>query len=574
MKKTSAVSIASAVVIMFFFSVALNTSTVTADGDYEITHANHRLDVLYNGYVLINDTIEVSGQIADSFLLGFPNKYGPYVIRCVAYDTQDRSVTFPVNLDVPLQNRIGFYGVEIDFSTGSPQVFSVEFLLSSNLLVQDAQNATSFTLVFPGFPSLTRPAALCNVSIVLPRSAEYVGGTVEGLSYSEVSLPAFAYNESVVRFYLPDEKIQLFDVNELKRELKISESNEILGSDSYYITSKAPKTIGFVEVVLPPNASNPAVEDQFGRTMSKPTLAEINTTRYKIVFTLPVETGKPTKFTISYKLPREVYIKPLNEANSFELTVTMFQEVNYLIHQASVTFILPEGAKLLKLERAASGSSYTIERSVFQETATITEANLVSVDELSVGIAYEYNSLWSGVGPTMWVWATLIVGMVVVAVWRRPKAPVQVAVPAATAKLGPGLIRSFASSYEEKLKLVSDIDSLENRAQKGRIPRRRYKVQRKTLEARISTLSRSLEEMKEKMYSAGGHYYSLMRQLETTETEMNEVKANIKSIETRHGRGELSLEAYRKLLDEYQRHREKASATMDGILLRLREEIR
>ncbi len=574
MKKITLTSIASALVVVIFFSVALDIGLVVANGDYEITHVNHKVEVLYNGYIIINDTIEVSGQIADSFLLGFPNKYGPYIIRCVAYDSHDRSVTFPVSLEVPLQHHMGFYGVEVDFSTGSPTVFSVEFLFSSTLLVQDAENATSFTLVFPGLPSLTRTAALCNVSIVLPKSAQYVGGSVESFSYSEVNLPAFAYNESALRFYLPDEKIQLFDVTQLKRELKISEFDKISGSDSYFITNKSPKTMNYVQVTLPPNASSPIAEDQFGRTMSKPTLAETNTTRYKIEFTLPVETGKPTKFTVSYKLPREAYVKTLGEANSFELTVSMFQEVNYFIDQASVTFVLPEGAKLLSLKSASSGSSYSIEKSVFQEKVTVTGTNIVSMEGVGVGVTYEYNSLWSGLGPTLWVWATLLVGLVVVTVWRRPKAPVQVTVPSVTVKLGPELIRSFVNSYEEKLKLVGEIDSLERKVQKGRIPRRRYKVQRKTLEARIGTLSRTLEELKERMYSAGGHYSSLIRQLEIAETEMNEVQANVRSIETRHGRGELSLEAYRKLLDEYQRHRGKVAATVDGILLRLREEIR
>jgi hypothetical protein len=65
-----------------------------------------------------------------------------------------------------------------------------------------------------------------------------------------------------------------------------------------------------------------------------------------------------------------------------------------------------------------------------------------------------------------------------------------------------------------------------------------------------------------------------MRQLEIAETEINEVEANIKSIEARHSRGEISLEAHRKLLSDYLRRKEGAGTTINGILLRLREEIR
>jgi DNA repair exonuclease SbcCD ATPase subunit len=173
----------------------------------------------------------------------------------------------------------------------------------------------------------------------------------------------------------------------------------------------------------------------------------------------------------------------------------------------------------------------------------------------------------------MWMWALAIVGCAVAVVWKRPKAPVAVAVPAVAMRLRPENIKSFVDAYEEKKRITFDMDSLESRVRKGKIPRRRYKVQRKTLETRLNTLSRNLTEFKEKMRAAGGQYAELMQQLEIAETEINEVEANIKSIESRHSRGELSFEAYRKLLLDYQHRKERADTSISGILLRLREEI-
>jgi hypothetical protein len=65
-----------------------------------------------------------------------------------------------------------------------------------------------------------------------------------------------------------------------------------------------------------------------------------------------------------------------------------------------------------------------------------------------------------------------------------------------------------------------------------------------------------------------------MLQLEVAESELNEVENAVKSIESLHNRGELSLEAYRKRLDDYQHRKEKTETTINGILIRLREEIR
>jgi chromosome segregation ATPase len=129
-------------------------------------------------------------------------------------------------------------------------------------------------------------------------------------------------------------------------------------------------------------------------------------------------------------------------------------------------------------------------------------------------------------------------------------------------------------AYEEKMKITSEINSIETRVRKGKIPRRRYKVLRKTLEARLDTLSRDFEEPKAKMRAAGGKYSELMRQLEISEAQISEADTNVENIEARHARGEVTLETYRKLLSDYQRRKEEAETTIKGILLRLREEIR
>jgi hypothetical protein len=197
------------------------------------------------------------------------------------------------------------------------------------------------------------------------------------------------------------------------------------------------------------------------------------------------------------------------------------------------------------------------------------------LDKVTLGVLYEYNPLWASFRPTMWVWAAAIAGCLVGAVvWQRPKEPSRAPVSAVASKLGPEYFRSFVDTYDEKKKIDLELDSLEARMEKGRIPRQRYRVLRRTLEARLSAVSRNLTEFKERMRAAGGQYSGLMLQLEVAEAEISEVKANIKNAETLHNRGELSLEAYRNRLADYQRKKEKAETTINGILLRIREEIR
>lgn len=573
MKRTALPFIALTVGMIILMSISFDPTIARASPDYNIQHVNHTVQVLYNGYILINDTIEISGQVSDSFLMGFPHKYGPHVIRGIAYDANDNS-TLPISLGVPLEDRVGFYGVRIDLSQKTPQVLTVQFVLSNDLLTQEAENVTVFTLDFPAYPSLTKPAAVCNASVVLPEGAQYLVGTVDRFVYSTENLSAFTYNASSVTFMLDANLLQVFDVTKLNREITIHKFGEIRGSDSYYYANKGPKTVNLIDIVLPSNASDPSAQDQFGRTMNPPTPVYTRQNWYEVSLTLPMETGRSTTFTVSYSLPSEVYVRALKEANTFAVNLTLFQNLGYYVDQVTVDFVLPEGARFVSYTDAPAGDSFGIGKGVFQETVTVGRQGVFSLNSFTVGIAYDYNPLWLAFRPTMWVWALALVGCAVAIVWQWSKAPVGVAVPTTISRIRPEYVKSFVDAYEEKMKIVFEIDSLETKVQKGRIPRRRYKVQKKTLEMRLSTLSRSLTEVKERMHSSGGHYADLSRQLEIAETELNEAGANVQSIEARHGRGEISLEAYRKLLGEYQRRKEKAETAINGILLRLREEIR
>jgi len=267
------------------------------------------------------------------------------------------------------------------------------------------------------------------------------------------------------------------------------------------------------------------------------------------------------------------------DATNFNLTFPLFQGIDYYIKKASVTFVLPEGARILNFKNTLLDSVYDITKNVFQETVVISREDVsylenVLPSENVLQFTYDYNPLWSSFRPTLWMLVLAIVGCAIVVVWRRPEAPASVVASTAAVRLNLEDVRSFVDLYEEKKKITLESESLETMVHKGRIPRRRYKVRKKTLEIRLSTLSRSLSELKERMHVAGGKYADLMRQLEIAETEINEVEAGIKSIEARHSRGEISLETYRKLLTDYKHRKEKTEATINGILLRLREEIR
>jgi hypothetical protein len=555
--------------VMFVTSIA-SSKAVMANPDYNIDRVDHTVKVLSNGFVLVNDTITTSEPASGSFLIGFPYKYGPRTLHCMAHKASDRSSVFPVTLNVPLENRVGFYGVRVDLPNGAPQVFTVEFILSDSLVTQDSQNATVFTLDFPAYPSLTKPVALCNGLVNLPLVAEYIKGTVAAFNYTASNLAAFSYSPSTVTFGLGENMIQLFEIKQLTRQISISAFGDVEILDSYYVTNDAQSDAVSIDVILPPNSTVPTAEDQFGRP-AQILLIDSPPIRYRVNLTLPAKPGKSSRITVVYNLDKNVYSKPQDEANKFAYEITQFKDITYYVDEISVALTLPEGARLYS---SPAAGFYGVDKGIFTDAVTIQKQNFVSLDSFPVEIDYGYNPLWTAFRPTFWVWSIALVGCAIFVVSTRPKAPATVVLPSGAARLRPENLKTFVDSYEEKMRIMSEIDALEARVQKGRIPRRRYKVQKKTLEMRLATLSRDLGELKESMRASGGHYADLMRQLEVAETEINDAEANIKNIEVRQNRGEVTMELVRNRMEEYGRRKEKAGTTINGILLRLREETR
>ena len=112
---------------------------------------------------------------------------------------------------------------------------------------------------------------------------------------------------------------------------------------------------------------------------------------------------------------------------------------------------------------------------------------------------------------------------------------------------------------------------MDARAQKGKIPRRQYKVQRRAIEIRLETLTRNTNRLKDAFRSSSSAYADLMKQLDSAEADLTEAENNIKNLESQQSKGEISIETYKKNIADNQKRKDKAESAINGILLRLRE---
>ncbi len=583
MKKTAALFALIVFSMAMFLPFAFNNQAVNAQTTYTIQQIDQDVQVLHSGQVVVTDKIQLSGTVPSSFQIGFPYIYGSYLLKAVAYDSNNNVLS--VVSGVQLQDQTDFYGFSVSLPEGSSSTFTVAFILSNAALTS---TDTGFLLSFPAYPGLTQVAAQCNVNLALSSSVSVVSiekpdGVVNGSSYATQNLAAFTYSSGVANVSAATGYIQPVVIPSLDRQINISPSGAVTATDTYKITNSASSSISYFLINLPTSATGVVARDQFGRVLSTDVYQSTSQMLVEnVTFAVAVSSGETTVIALDYSLPSI----PHSQFTSYATDLELFPYVNYYINAASVTVTPPEGAAITAPTLSQLGSSDSITRNLFQESLKVNRAGVSNIDSLvpplgELAVTFDFNPLWIAFRPTSWMWAIAAVGIVVFAIWMRtrsskavapaPKSAAKIETEVASVeKLTPEHIKAFVDSYEEKNKLNAEIRTLDARAKHGRIPRRRYRVQRRALEVRVETLNHTIANLKDLLSRAKGSYANIISQIEEAEIELNEIQLGIETSETRHETGELSLETYRTQLADLERRKEKAEKTLNGLLQRLR----
>lgn len=550
------------------------SATSSSSVKLQISKVDHAIEIRDGGVVVINDTIRLSAIGEDiislqNFSIGLPFQYGSNLDYGFAYETSNPDVRHDVAFDVGL-GKIGFYGINVIFNSpvninaNESYEFTATFVFS-NLVSQ--RDAASFKVTFPMYPGLVQDADMVNVTVTLPDKANYQSSshsfnstTIDSvviLTRTRSPLENFTREPAWLMFTSND--FTIIEMNKIERRLTLDQWGSLFLADQYQITNKGTKTLSTLEVRLPKNAYSISVRDAVGN------LKFFRTEKSVIVnFRNPLNKNEKTRFTVAYQLPRENYVDKQGWYN-FKLTFNPFKSFNGTVRKLTITVILPEGAEF----QSASKNPNSVQKSALQEVVSFVFLNATPFHNLSFDLTYKHLVFWASFRPTLWMGVLASIVAVIAFLWHAPRAPRVTTIP-----VPPKDIRRFVDIYEKKTRRLRELESIERQASKGKISRRQYRVRKRTLENRISVMSRDLTALREKMSSAGPRYADMMRQIEVAETRLMGAEMDIRRLEARYRRGEISKEAYRRLLDEYNRRRDGAKTTIEGVLLRLREEIR
>jgi hypothetical protein len=543
---------------------------------------DHEVILLDGGQVRLNENVRLSADqpvSISSFNLGFPSKYKFNIDHVVAYESSDPENMLTVDLDVGLGT--GFYAVKINFGkdvtldTENSYSFTIVFLFS-NLIIEEIQDETTlFHLDFPAFPSLAQNISWCKSTVILPSNADFVSSyhpfnetTTGVLTLVNEPLESFYAESGNVTFQAID-TFSLYEIKEMKREITITEFDQLIVSDSYQVTNMAFERLTTFRVTLPGNASEVSARDDLDNTLTVSLETKDTTTEASITLTSSPIQNETITITVTSMVPWKNHISQTGLAN-FNLAFKSFDPANSTLKKLTVIISLPEGAKFQSVDLEPK---FKIEHtSIYRETATLTLNNVTSFQNPDFSIAYNHMLFWTAFRPTMWTGAIVLFIGVIAALWqlqaqRAPPTPVTTVLPIRLEEL-----KNYVKSYDEKRKIMQQRESLEKQAQKGKIPRRLYRVRSRTLESRLNVISRDLNILKEKIRVAGLQYAEMMRQIEVAENDLKGAEADINRAKVGYRRGELSAAAYRQSLQKAYRRRDRAQTNIDGVLIRLREQ--
>jgi hypothetical protein len=343
--------------------------------------------------------------------------------------------------------------------------------------------------------------------------------------------------------------------DEVQREIILAQEGNIYVTNAYRIINVGFWT-GTIELGFPDGAYDFEVRDEMG-TLETSTGTNVMTVTLRNI----VDTNETETLYVNYHIPWENYVSQQNGVD-YSLHFTFYEQFNSTIGKLTASIALPKGAEF----KSSTPQAANIEKIDLQETISFAFSDVAPSQDLAFEVNYKYIVFWGSFYPSIWVGILAVAAAVIVFFFGTPKT-----IATGTISVPPKDLKSFVDTYEEKTTIQSELEALEERLQKGKIPRRRYKVRKRMLDGRLSTVCRNLASLRDTIRSTGSKYEQMMREIEVAEAKLEGAERDLQRVEARYRHGEVSKGAYGKLQEEYTHRIEEAETTIDGVLLRLRE---
>lgn len=545
----------SIVTVFVYLTLAKPATVASADSPSLAIELGHHIQVRDGGLIIINDDLSITNNSTNrdvsNLLVGFPKDLSGNLDYVALKGEGNRALSLTKDIDM---GRPGLYGLNVTLSPplgpGEAYSLTVSYVFSGLLEAQGAD----YIALFPKYPALTSDAVFCNVSITLPKGvslqeSSWVANDIYVDRYVEQPLPAF-YNEmGYVTFY---GTVNVLEFERMDREVIFDSMGSIRLRDSYKLRNIGNSIIRAMTIQLPTGASDPSARDSLGpieiasRGGNGPPSVDVS-------FRYPLR-GEPDytaySFTLEYQVPRDLYLEQTG-LWEYRFRSELSAGVNSTIRDVSLRVVLPMGAELLAGDLLQS----------FR--------NITPLHSVSVGAEHRYIIFWAAFYPTLWVGLIMSVigGYMFFSRARRPPTlPMMAEVVEA--------LRAFIEVSSERMALELELESLEADLERRRVRKGEYDRRARRIKRQLSRLNRESAKLKQRLREAEPRYADAVSEMEVAEAEVGAMKEEIRRIESDYRAGRISRDACDKLRDTYRKRIDRSRSSIDGVLMRLRAEMR
>lgn len=574
-------------VIFLVAGFLIQTASSTTD-TVEVVSVQRTIHIDFDKIFMVTDQYIFTNTGPDpvsSLLIEVPYGFSSNLVNFQLYDANSEPLSFEklpydgstfirwrLYLNAPLLsgknvsiiNEMAFIGITADYG---------------DTFVDNVKGHVNF--YFYKFPTSPYEIQKCNVTVTCdPKVTLYDAAQLkyvsQSLIVSNVAVSKNNYTSYNGRYNLtegPDfQHIALSAIvyPTIKREIRIDPWGYIYISEEHEIAHFGPYgnfRITNFRLILPANADTIQVFDSFGGLTysisgetTKNVTIDFDNGRYALQY------HESATYSLTYRLPLADYSIQNGDKLKINLNI-LFGDYNGVIDDFAITIVLPKDTSVNTILPSADyfSSEGNSIRIGFNET-NVTPYNSKMV-ELEIDVSNSYPNFLARPLILLLIFGLICSGYVIV---KRVIPSKERLLERKTVVPTPILLE-FCSLCEEKVALVTEIETLEEDVKRRRIKKRDYRNDLKNKEKRIFELNKDIEDLKITLKDAGGRFAQIVNEIEINEAERQSTTDGLYNLEQRYLRKKISIVAYQKLSDDLINRHKKAKTRIDKLLFELRE---
>jgi len=302
----------------------------------------------------------------------------------------------------------------------------------------------------------------------------------------------------------------------------------------------------------------------------------------RINFRAPIYGGQTYTFTVEYMYNASQIIAVDSETNQYTLNTTLFSDFNTTVQDMTVRYQFPAGTTIVDhtYQSKSRFADYSVFSQVDRRTLSafshielvIQGTDMSFVDNQGFSITFFYN----GFGHVQW-FATFMYSMIILLGLAYALSNIKLN-PSRAVEIEKELVPvdkmdNFFNLFSEKIGAEKRIADLRSRRQKGKLSKKDYDGQVKSVRRRLRDLNPQLEKAAASLSAEGGRYDNYVKKVMLASQRQTDIRRNAREAKISYEKGNTPKNIYTLRIKEFNDQLKREELTISKTLTEMIETI-